>query len=179
MERSDQGTLDQGAYDPSVLRTRMEIEDIQLRRPDRSPSALRLIRRGLRRMHTLEIAAANIYRFQTTSEVSELNRQLIAAMCNEMTHIQDFQVKLLEHGWKPGRVSWIYWMVGFILGTFSRWMGAKSIIKTGIWLETKAVEGYDELLQTVDWDEDTRRVIRENQLDEYEHIRRWKAFLQP
>ena len=45
--------------------------------------------------------ASTIYRFQITREDSELNRQLVAAMCNEMTHYQDFQVKLYEFGLRP------------------------------------------------------------------------------
>ena len=61
---------------------------------------LKGIKKGLLALHTLELMAVNIYRFQITKEDTELNRQLIAAMCNEMTHFQDFQVKLYEYGMK-------------------------------------------------------------------------------
>ena len=143
-----------------------------------SSSRLRDIKKGLLTLHTLELMAVNIYKFQITRGESEHNRQLIAAMCNEMTHLQDFQVKLYEFGWKPSILRWAYWIVGFAFGFFSRLMGKKGVIKTGIWVETKAVHHYDKLLETIEWDEDTRRVIEKNQADEYGHINRWRKFLQ-
>ena len=42
---------------------------------------------------------------------------------NEMTHLQDFRVKLFEYGWKPSKARWAYWIVGFVFGFFSRLMG--------------------------------------------------------
>jgi ubiquinone biosynthesis monooxygenase Coq7 len=121
--------------------------------------------------------AANIYKFQLTKEPSELNRQLIAAMCNEMTHLQDFQVKLYEYGFRPGILRPAFWMVGFVFGFVSRLLGPKAILKTGIWVETKAVKHYAELLETVDWDEQTRKMIEKDQADEDGHINRWRNML--
>jgi demethoxyubiquinone hydroxylase (CLK1/Coq7/Cat5 family) len=122
--------------------------------------------------------ASNIYRFQITKEDSELNRQLIAAMCNEMTHLQDFQVKLYEYGMHPSKLRFAYWIVGFCFGFFSRLRGKKAVLKTGIWVESKAVDHYAELLRTIDWDDDTRRIIEKDQADEHGHINRWKALLE-
>ena len=59
-----------------------------------SPEKLAVIRKDQITLHTLELMAQTIYKFQITKKTSELNRKLIAAMCNEMTHYQDFQVKL-------------------------------------------------------------------------------------
>ena len=143
-----------------------------------SSDGLKGIRQGLLTLHTLEMMAVNIYKFQITKEACELNRQLIAAMCNEMTHVQDFQVKLVEYGWRPSKLRWTYWIVGVILGLFSRLRGTKAILKTDVWLETKAVHHYGELLQAVDWDEDTRRLIEKDHADEYGHITRWRKLLQ-
>ncbi|MBU2559763.1 demethoxyubiquinone hydroxylase family protein [archaeon] len=122
--------------------------------------------------------AVNIYKFQITKKESELNRHLIAAMANEMTHVQDFQVKLFEYGWKPSMLRWGYWVVGFVFGFFSRLFGKKAILKTGIWVETKAVHHYGELIRKVDWDEDTRRIIEKDQADEHGHVNRWRGLLQ-
>ena len=94
-----------------------------------------------------------------------------------MTHYQDFQVKLLEFGSKPSKLRWIYWIVGFALGSISKLMGSKAILKTGIWVEAKAVDHYDELLSSVDWDPETRRVIEKDQADEYGHISRWQKLI--
>ncbi len=155
----------------------MRSEDILIRGQGMPSSRLRGIKKGLLTLHTLELMAVNIYKFQITRDESEHNRQLIAAMCNEMTHLQDFQIKLYEFGWKPSILRWAYWIVGFAFGFFSRLMGKKAILKTGIWVETKAVHHYDEFLETIDWDEETRRIIEKNQADEKGHINRWEKFL--
>ena len=70
------------------------------------PERLKAIKKGLLALNTLELMASSIYRFQITAEDSELNRELVAAMCNEMTHYQDFQVKLYEFGFRPSLFRW-------------------------------------------------------------------------
>ena len=122
--------------------------------------------------------AITIYRFQVSKEDTEHNRQLIAAMCNEMTHYQDFQVKLYEYGFRPSPIRWAFGIVGFMFGSCSRILGKKAILKTGIWVEAKAVGHYAELLETIDWDGDTRKVVQKNQADENGHINRWKKLLE-
>ncbi len=164
-------------YGVAIIRPQMRNEDIFMRGQEMSSARLKAIKKGLLTLHTLELMAVTIYRFQITKEVSELNCQLIAAMCNEMTHFQDFQVKLYEYGWKPSLLRWAYWIVGFKFGFFSRLLGKKAILKTGIWVETKAVHHYNALLRNVEWDDDTRKVIEKDQADEGRHIKRWKAFL--
>ena len=165
-------------HDISIIRPLLHNEDIKIRGCDLPASRLRDIRKSLRILHSLELMAVNIYRFQVTKEPSNLNRQLIAAACNEMTHYQDFQVKLLEYGFKADRFRWLYWIAGAAIGLTSRLAGTRAGLKTAIWVEQKAVAHYDELLTSVEWDEDTRRVIEKNQSDEYGHINRWKRVLE-
>jgi len=178
MQGSDQKTQIKSDYDISVIRPQMCNKDVKLRRENFSKSKLKAIKKGLLTLHTLELMAQNIYKFQITKKPTELNRQLIAAMCNEMTHYQDFQVRLFEFGFKPGILRWMYWIVGFVFGFCSRLLGKKAILKTGIWVETKAVQHYAELLSSIDWDEDSRRIIEKDQFDEYGHINRWKKLLE-
>jgi len=166
------------SYDISIVRPQMNHEDFKIRGRDMEPARLKSIKKGLLTLHTLELMAITIYRFQITSEKSELNQQLIAAMCNEMTHYQDFQVKLYEFGFKPNLFRWAFWIVGLMFGFGSRLFGKKAILKTGIWVESKAVHHYAELLDTIDWDEDTHKVIEKDQADEDGHISRWKALLE-
>ena len=164
-------------YDVSIIRPQMQAGDVRLRIKPIDPEKLKPLKKALQAFHTLETMAANIYKFQLTKEPSELNRQLIAAMCNEMTHLQDFQVKLYEYGFRPGILRPAFWMVGFVFGFVSRLLGPKAILKTGIWVETKAVKHYAELLETVDWDEQTRKMIEKDQADEDGHINRWRNML--
>lgn len=175
---SNQKTQDQAPYDISIIRSQMRSEDFKMRGQGMEPPRLKAIKRGLLTLHTLELMAMTIYRFQITREKCEFNRQLLAAMCNEMTHYQDFQIKLYEYGFRPSIIRWAYWCVGFAFGFSSRLLGRKAILKTGIWVETKAVQHYAELLETIGWEEDTRHVIEKDQADEYGHIRRWEKLLE-
>jgi hypothetical protein len=51
------------------------------------------------------------------------------------------------------------------------------VLRTGIGLESKAVEHDGKLLAGADWDEETRLVIEKDRADEYGHIARWEGFL--
>ena len=175
---SNPNTQGQTSYDISIIRPQMRSEDFKMRGKGMEPARLEAIKKGLLTLHTLELMAMTIYKFQITRENSDFNRQLIAAMCNEMTHYQDFQVKLYEYSFKPSILRWAYWLVGFVFGFGSRLLGPKAILKTGIWVETKAVHHYAELLDTIDWDEDTRKIIEKDQADEDGHICRWKQLLE-
>ena len=165
------------SYDTGIVRPEMRDGDVCLRIGTVSGARLTRIKKGLLTLHTLELMAVNIYRCQITPCATEFNRHLIAAMCNEMTHLQDFQVKLCEYGWRPSRLRWAYAIVGCLFGTCSRLMGARAILRMGIWVETKAVRHYAELLATIDWDEETRAIIEKNQADERGHVERWKRML--
>lgn len=178
MEKRTQDASNKTVYDVSIIRPQIQIDDIQLNGQGMSSSRLKSIGKALVTFHILETMAVAIYQFQITKKPSGHNRQLVAAMCNEMTHLQDFQTTLFEYGARPSPLRWAYWLVGFAFGFFSRLRGAKTILKTGIWVETKAVNHYGELLRTIDWDEDTRKMIGKNQADEYEHIRTWQNLLQ-
>jgi ubiquinone biosynthesis monooxygenase Coq7 len=164
-------------YDVSIIRPQIRAEQIRLRGEGFSPERLAAIRKGLRTLHTLELMAQTIYKFQLTKERSELNGLLVAAMCNEMGHYQDFQVKLYEYGFRPSLLRGAYWLVGFAFGFGSRLLGRKAALKTGIWVESKAVHHYAQLLADIDWDDETRKVIEKDQADEDGHIHRWKSML--
>ena len=85
-----------GDYDISIIRPQIKAEQIARRGNGFSEQRLINIKKGLRTLHTLELMAQTIYRFQIKQEPAELNRYLIMAMCNEMSHYQDFAVKLYE-----------------------------------------------------------------------------------
>lgn len=165
-------------YDTTIIRPELRADDFKLRGQDYPPARLAAIKRALRTLHTLELMAQTIYKFQLSRQRSELDRQLVAAMCNEMGHYQDFQVKLYEYGFTPSLLRGAYWLVGFAFGFGSRLLGTKARLKTGIWVESKAVHHYAQLLDAVEWDDDTRKVVEKNQADEDGHISRWRALLE-
>ncbi len=165
-------------YNISIIRPQMSKDEVGLRGEGFSQNRLANIKKGLHTLHTLELMAQTIYKFQITKKPSELNHRLIAAMCNEMTHHQDFQVKLYEYSFRPNILRWAYWLVGFALGFASRLIGPKAILKVGIWVETKAVHHYGGFLETIEWDDDTRKIIEKDQADEFGHIDKWKQLLE-
>jgi demethoxyubiquinone hydroxylase (CLK1/Coq7/Cat5 family) len=164
-------------YDLRVIRPEMRVEQVKARGGDFSPGRKAAVRKGLHTLHTLEIMAVNIYKCQITSRPCALNTNLTAAMCNEMTHMQDFHTKLYEHGFKPSKLRWTHWLVGYAFGFGSRMLGSRRMLKTGVWVERKAVHHYGELLAAIEWDEDTRAVIEKDQADESGHIERWEYLL--
>jgi ubiquinone biosynthesis monooxygenase Coq7 len=164
-------------YDITIIRPEMREGQFQLRGEGFSAERLAAIRKGLRTLHTLELMAQTIYKFQLTKERSRMNNMLVAAMCNEMGHYQDFQVKLYEYGFRPSLLRAAYWMVGFAFGFGSRLLGRQTMLRTGVWVESKAVRHYAELLETIEWDDETRRVVEKNQADEDGHISRWRGLL--
>jgi demethoxyubiquinone hydroxylase (CLK1/Coq7/Cat5 family) len=164
-------------YDITVIRPEMRVEQVMLRGVDATQDERHALRKALRTLHTLEIMATKIYACQITAKPCLLNAALTGAMCNEMTHMQDFQTKLYEHGFKPSKLRFSYWLVGYAFGLGSRLLGTRRILKTGVWVEGKAVRHYAELLAAVKWDADTRAIIEKDQADESGHVARWEKLL--
>jgi demethoxyubiquinone hydroxylase (CLK1/Coq7/Cat5 family) len=162
-------------YDTSVLRPILLAGQIQRRGIGLSEEKLKKNKKILQKLHNLELMATTIYRFQITKEQSELNRQFIAAMSNEMTHYQDFTILLYEFGFKPSLLRWFFWIVGAAMGYISRLKGCKIMLKLDIWVETLAVNDYEQILDQADCDDYCKGIIEKNQADEFGHIDRWKA----
>lgn len=164
--------------DTSIIRPEMRVGEVHERAEGMEPNRLRKIRKTLRFLHKLELMAIGIYRYQISSKRPELNKHLIPAMCNEMTHFQDFQVKLFEHGCAPSRLRWMQWMAGMIIGIVSSLCGTKTILKCNIWLENKAICAYTEFIEDIDWDDQTRKIVEKDRADEMAHANRWKELLE-
>jgi len=160
-----------------VVRPQWRHEEIAFRGRGLPAEERKKIRKALRTLHSLETMAVTIYRLQIGRAETELNRELIAAMCNEMTHQQDFQTRLYEYGLTPGPLRLFWWAVGLIFGIGSRLCGRRAILRMGIWVESKAVHHYSELLVAADWDDATRAVIDKDQADEQGHIQTWRRLL--
>jgi demethoxyubiquinone hydroxylase (CLK1/Coq7/Cat5 family) len=168
----------QTPYDITIIRPEMREDQVKPRGRALSPDKRKALKKGLQTLHALEIMAVTIYKCQITAEETPLNNALATAMANEMTHMQDFQTRLYEYGFKPAKLRGRFWLVGYVFGLGSRMVGTERILKTGIWTENKAVEHYGKLLAGADWDDETRVFIEKDRADEYGHIARWKAFLE-
>lgn len=160
-----------------VIRPELRLRDIHERGVGYPVARLDAIKKAMQKLHTLETMAVNIYKYEITSERDALNTQLVAAMANEMTHLQDFQTKLYEYGLRPRKTRFAFWLVGFFLGAGSRLLGPRRILKTNIWAEKKAVLEYQHFLRDVEWDEETRPLVAKDGADEESHVERWAGLL--
>ena len=160
-----------------IIRTEVKDRDVQLRGRDYPPARRKAIKKGLITLHNLERMAVNIYRGQITKQPVKENTQLISAMLNEMTHVQDFQMKLYEFGFRPCILRYIFALFGLVMGCSSRILGLKMALKTDIWVEKEAVKHYTKLLRTIDWDQDTRKIMEKDLADEQEHVKRWETLI--
>lgn len=165
------------SYDVSIIRPEVHFDDIKARGAGMDPQRRKRIVRGLKFLQSRETMAANVYKCQIKSRACKLNTWLTAAMESEMTHTQDFQTKLYEFGAKPSKVRFVFWTAGYVFGLGSRMMGTKRMLKIGVWVEEEAVRHYQQLLDTVDWDDDTRAFVEKDHLDEQAHIERWQTLL--
>ena len=173
----NENNTDRADYDISIIRPEVRHDDIKLRGEGMEPARLKQIRKGLRTLHAFEIMAVNIYKFAISKEKTDVNRELTAAMLNEMTHVQDFQTRLYEYGFTPSPTKWVFWIAGLKIGLLARMCGTKMTLKIGVWVEAKACDHYKHLLESIDWDDDTRRMAEKDQADEFGHINRWKSLL--
>ena len=160
------------------IRDTLTADQIRFLNPPEDPPENKALKNALQTLHNLEIMAVNIYKYQIRRKNDEYNRLLIAAMANEMTHVQDFHIKLLEYGFRPFIFRAAYWKVGMCIGFVSKCLGRRLSLRTGIWAEKKAVAHYGKLLESADWDDETKAVIEADRRDEVHHIEQWEALLE-
>jgi ubiquinone biosynthesis monooxygenase Coq7 len=163
--------------DIAVIRPQMRLEEVTPLGQRFDRRQLAEVRKRLRTLHMLEIMAVNIYKCQIVGNGCALDTALTAAMCNEMTHMQDFQTKLYQYGFTPSKLRFRFWLVGYVFGLGSRVMGRTRVLRTGVWAENKAVEHYGMLLNGFDWEDESRAVIEKDLADERGHVARWQYFL--
>ncbi|MBN1893827.1 demethoxyubiquinone hydroxylase family protein [bacterium] len=152
----------------------MRDSDVTAGRKAVSGTDRKTLRRALRTLHRLEIMAVNIYKHQIPCRDENLNRRLISAMANEMSHVQDFQILLYEFRFKPSLLRSAFWIIGLFLGMGSRLAGREAVLKTGVWTESKAIRHYTELIGSIRWDPKSLEVLRRDLRDEEAHLSLWK-----
>jgi len=152
-------------------------KNIKIRGQELPSSKRKQIKKSLLDLHNLEIMAVNVYRFQISCRFPELKVSLIAAMKNEVGHVQDYLVKLYEYEFRPAWYRWAFWLLGAVIGFGSKISGKRTILKAGIWTESKAISHYKELLESASWDEETYQIIDQDCQDEIAHLNLWSGLL--
>ncbi len=160
-----------------VLRTEMYTHDIGFRGQNADRATLKRTRKALRTIHRLETMATQVYRAQISKKQTELDRQLIAAMENEVTHHTDSMVLLLEYNGNESMARLGFYIFGYVGGRISRLLGTKYILRLAEWVERKAIEHYEHLAGDVKWDKATYEYVFRMWEDEKVHQARWFYYL--
>ena len=135
--------------------------------------------RAFRAMVNLEVMAVRIYRGQRWRlGRSEITAEALAvAIAIEERHERDLASRRQELGGSPSMLSPFYALAGWVIGFVPSILGQRTALKTGIWVEERAVKDYQRLLDQVPFDDESRALVQRNQEDEREHIRMWEESL--
>ena len=131
---------------------------------------------ALRKMYNIERFATQIYRTQMKAFTEKvLTDRLEAARANEQEHVDGLHARTVALG---GKVSFwmgnIFQLAGKLLGFITTLFGKIFVFRADIMIEKKAVKDYKNFLQTIDFDDKSRSLIRKNLEDEKVHIVRWE-----
>ena len=135
--------------------------------------------KAFRAMVNLEIMAVRIYRGQRWRlGRSEITAEALAkAIAIEERHVSDLASRRQELGGSPSMLSPFYALAGWLIGFLPSLLGQRAALKTGIWVEERAVKDYQQLLDRVPFDDESRALVERNQEEEREHIRMWEESL--
>ena len=141
--------------------------------------ATREVLRAFRALVNLEIMAVRVYRGQRwrlgRSEVTA--EALEKAIAVEEKHVRDLASRRQELGGSPSVLSPFYAVAGWLIGFVPSLLGQRAALKTSIWVEERAVKDYQQMLDQVPFDDESRALVQQNQEDEREHIRMWEECL--
>ena len=149
-------------YDITIIRPEMREEQVKPRGRDLGGGQRKALRKALRTLHSLEIMAMNIYKCQITKDATPLNTALTERhVQRDDAHagLPDPALRVRLHAGQAARP---------LLDGRLRLRpglpddGDERMLKTGIWVENKAVEHYGKLLAGADWDDETRVFIEKD-----------------
>ena len=136
--------------------------------------------RALNAVVKVEAMAVQIYRAQMWKfrGRQEIARRLIDATATERRHFDDLTSRVRDLGGTPSRLSPLFAVAGWIIGFLPTLAGKVPTLKLDIWVEERAVRDYQDFLNRVDFDDESRALMEKNMADEEEHIRAWKESIE-
>jgi demethoxyubiquinone hydroxylase (CLK1/Coq7/Cat5 family) len=123
----------------------------------------------------MERFATSIYRFQKSFfKEAEINEKMMYAVENESQHASNLRQRIIELNRTPFQFSFLFQMVGTILGCVSRCFFKELALKIDVLIEKRAVKDYSYFLKTLELDDKTRVLIKNIISDEEVHIKNWQ-----
>ena len=126
-------------------------------------------------MYSMEKFATAIYRVQKGGFKNKaIFEKLNYAVDNEQQHALRIRNRIIELGYTPSRLAFLFQIAGSLLGGLSRCFGKKLALKTDTAIEKRAVKDYGYFLRTLELNDTTKQLIKSIITDEELHIRNWQ-----
>jgi len=126
-------------------------------------------------MYSMEKFATAIYRVQKGGFKNKaIFDKLTYAVDNEQQHALRIRNRIIELGYTPSRMAFLFQIAGSLLGGLSRCVGKKLALRTDTAIEKRAVKDYGYFLRTLELDDTTKQLIKSIITDEESHIRNWQ-----
>jgi len=126
-------------------------------------------------MYSMERFATAIYRVQKGGFKNKaILEKLTYAVDNEQQHALNLRSRIIELGNTTSRLSFLFQIVGCLLGGLSRCLSKTLALKTDTAIEKRAVKDYGYFLRTLELDDKTKQLIKNIITDEELHIRNWQ-----
>jgi len=123
----------------------------------------------------MERFATAIYRVQKGGFKNKaIFEKLTYAVDNEQQHALRIRNRIIELGYTPSRLAFLFQIAGSLLGGLSRCFGKKLALKTDTAIEKRAVKDYGYFLRTLELNDTTKQLIKSIITDEELHIRNWQ-----
>ena len=125
-------------------------------------------------MQRMERFATQVYRKQARAlGKNAMADKLQNASDNEREHADTLRKRLYELKGTPSRTGTLFDIAGAILGLKTALIGKLFLLKTDMWIEKRAIRDYSNFLRKIDFDDETKALIRRIIEDEKKHIETW------
>jgi len=130
-------------------------------------------------MYSMERFATAIYRVQRGSfKEAKINEKMNYAVDNEWHHASNLKNRIIELNNTPSSFSFLFKIVGTLLGFLNRCSGKMFALKIDVVIEKRAVKDYSYFLRSLKLDDKTRLLMKGIIADEEQHINNWEESIE-
>ena len=125
--------------------------------------------------YSMERFATAIYRIQRGGfKEPVITEKLTYAVDNERQHALKLRERIIQLNHTPFPFAFLFQFTGSFMGCLTRCSGRSLALKTDVAIEKRAVKDYSYFLNTMEFDDKTKRLIESIIADEEVHIRNWQ-----
>jgi rubrerythrin len=126
-------------------------------------------------MYCMERFATQIYLTQRSAFSDRAFLQMITdASENESGHVRKLQAQIRQLKGRVYPFGFLFQFGGVVSGFITRLSGHRNLFKADTFVEVRAVRDYNSFLNKLEFDDNTKRLIRGIIVDEELHVRNWQ-----